>query len=87
MSLYGLLDAVVDDAALAEAVRAAEAGNRRHVDLVGPPAARPFAVAALARQSGRTVLAITATGREAEDPAAAANAAPPPDPPPPARSR
>ncbi|WP_166022213.1 transcription-repair coupling factor [Streptomyces chilikensis] len=71
MSLHGLLDAVVKDAALAEAVRAATEGHRTHVDLVGPPAARPFTVAALARDAGRTVLAVTATGREAEDLAAA----------------
>ncbi|MDT3441325.1 transcription-repair coupling factor [Pseudofrankia sp. BMG5.37] len=36
------------------------------VDLSGPPGLRPFAVAALAR-AGRQVLAVTATGREAED--------------------
>ena len=48
MSLTGLLDAVVRDPALAEAVRGAADGNRPHVDLVGPPAARPYAVAALA---------------------------------------
>ncbi|MFF7330800.1 transcription-repair coupling factor [Streptomyces sp. NPDC008150] len=71
MSLHGLLDAVVKDPALAEAVTAAVDGNRMHVDLVGPPAARPFAVAALAREAGRPVLAVTATGREAEDLAAA----------------
>ncbi|WP_274915320.1 transcription-repair coupling factor [Streptomyces sp. WZ-12] len=71
MSLSGLLDAVVRDPALAEAVKAAADGHRPHVDLVGPPAARPFAVAALARQGGRPVLAVTATGREAEDLAAA----------------
>ncbi|MFI5757498.1 transcription-repair coupling factor [Streptomyces sp. NPDC051569] len=71
MSLHGLLDAVVRDPALAEAVKAAADGHRTHVDLVGPPAARPFAVAALARESGRPVLAVTATGREAEDLAAA----------------
>lgn len=71
MSLTGLLDAVVQDPALAEAVQAAKAGHRQHVDLVGPPAARPFAVAALAREAGRPVLAVTATGREAEDLAAA----------------
>ncbi|MFJ6750855.1 MULTISPECIES: transcription-repair coupling factor [unclassified Streptomyces] len=71
MSLTGLLDAVVRDPALAEAVQAAADGHRPHIDLVGPPAARPFAVAALARESGRTVLAVTATGREAEDLAAA----------------
>ncbi|MEV6422946.1 transcription-repair coupling factor [Streptomyces sp. NPDC051662] len=71
MSLHGLLDAVVRDPALAEAVKAATDGHRPHIDLVGPPAARPFAVAALARESGRPVLAVTATGREAEDLAAA----------------
>lgn len=43
MSLHGLLDAVVKDAALAEAVKAATGEVRMHVDLVGPPAARPFA--------------------------------------------
>ncbi|MET9495035.1 transcription-repair coupling factor [Streptomyces sp. NPDC006552] len=67
MSLYGLLDAVVKDAALTEAVKAAGDGNRMHIDLVGPPASRPFTVAALAREAKRTVLAVTATGREAED--------------------
>ncbi|MEV1022341.1 transcription-repair coupling factor [Streptomyces sp. NPDC050264] len=71
MSLYGLLDAVVKDAALTEAVKAAGDGNRMHIDLVGPPASRPFTVAALAREAKRTVLAVTATGREAEDLAAA----------------
>ncbi|MGX1222451.1 hypothetical protein RKD42_003710 [Streptomyces ambofaciens] len=38
MSLHGLLDAVVKDTALAEAISAAADGNRMHVDLVGPPA-------------------------------------------------
>ncbi|MDX3238026.1 transcription-repair coupling factor [Streptomyces sp. ME03-5709C] len=71
MSLNGLLDVVVDDPALAEAVRGAVDGNRSHVDLVGPPAARPVALAALAARTGRTLLAVTATGREAEDLAAA----------------
>lgn len=33
MSLHGLLDVVVKDAALAEAVKAAADGNRPHVDL------------------------------------------------------
>ncbi|MEV4437935.1 transcription-repair coupling factor [Streptomyces sp. NPDC049577] len=71
MSLHGLLDAVVNDPALAEALKAARDGNRPHLDLVGPPAARAFAVAALVRDAGRPVLAVTATGREAEDLAAA----------------
>ncbi|WEH33868.1 transcription-repair coupling factor [Streptomyces sp. AM 4-1-1] len=93
MSLHGLLDAVVRDPALTEAVEAAAGGHRMHVDLVGPPAARPFAVAALARPggpgdtdpagtgagAGRTVLAVTATGREAEDLAAALRTLLPPD--------
>ncbi|MGA5563191.1 transcription-repair coupling factor [Streptomyces platensis] len=71
MSLTGLLDVVAKDPALAEAVQAATDGHRHRVDLVGPPAARPFTIAALARQAGRPVLAVTATGREAEDLAAA----------------
>ena len=79
MSLTGLLDAVVRDPALAEAVRAAADGNRHAVDLVGPPAARPFAVAALARSAGRVVLAVTATGREAEDLASALRSLLPPE--------
>ncbi|MFD5188846.1 transcription-repair coupling factor [Streptomyces sp. NPDC058357] len=79
MSLHGLLDVVVRDPALDEAVKAAGDGHRMHVDLVGPSAARPFAVAALARETGRTVLAVTATGREAEDLAAALRTLLPPD--------
>ncbi|MFI9627141.1 transcription-repair coupling factor [Streptomyces sp. NPDC052042] len=79
MSLHGLLDVVVCDPALSEAVKAAGDGHRMHVDLVGPSAARPFAVAALARGTGRTVLAVTATGREAEDLAAALRSLLPPD--------
>ncbi|WP_299540340.1 transcription-repair coupling factor [uncultured Streptomyces sp.] len=79
MSLHGLLDVVVHDPALSEAVKAAADGHRTHVDLVGPPAARPFAVAALARETGRTVLAVTATGREAEDLAAALRTLLPPE--------
>ncbi|QMU72810.1 transcription-repair coupling factor [Streptacidiphilus sp. P02-A3a] len=87
MSLTGLLDVVASDPALVEAARSALAGDRRHLDLVGPPAARPFAVAALARaladaskgNRGRPVLAVTATGREAEDLAAALGSLLPPD--------
>ncbi|MFC4466988.1 transcription-repair coupling factor [Streptomyces xiangluensis] len=79
MSLHGLLDAVVKDAALTEAVKAATDGNRMHIDVVGPPAARPFTIAALARETRRTVLAVTATGREAEDLAAALRSLLPPD--------
>ncbi|MEV6108713.1 transcription-repair coupling factor [Streptomyces sp. NPDC051940] len=67
MSLHGLLEAVVKDPALDEAVKAARDGHRTGVDLVGPAAARPFAIAALAAKAQRPVLAVTATGREAED--------------------
>ena len=79
MSLNGLVDVVVEDAALAEAVEAAASGARPHVDIVGPPAARPLAIAALAARTRRTVLAVTATGRETEDLAAALRSLLPPD--------
>ncbi|MCZ7431634.1 transcription-repair coupling factor [Streptomyces sp. WMMC1477] len=79
MSLSGLLDAVVADAGLREAVEAAVAGRRREVDLVGPSSARPLAVAALARRGPGPVLAVTATGREAEDLAAALRSLLPPE--------
>jgi transcription-repair coupling factor (superfamily II helicase) len=64
--LAGLADLVLAEPTLAQAL--AEAGNN-HVpvlDLTGPAALRPFAVAGLAR-AGRTVLVVTATVREAED--------------------
>jgi len=48
MSLNGLVDVVVEDPALAEAVSAAASGTRPLVDLVGPPAARPLVIATLA---------------------------------------
>ncbi|RCG31285.1 transcription-repair coupling factor [Sphaerisporangium album] len=65
MSLSGLLDLVIAEPQLAGALdRSGE-----DVNLIAPPALRPFAVAALARR--RPVLAVTATGREAEDLAAA----------------
>lgn len=66
MSLSGLLDLVCADQKLAEAL--ASGGDAA---LVAPAALRPFTVAALAGHDDRTVLAITATGREAEDLAAA----------------
>ncbi|MEO5663504.1 MAG: transcription-repair coupling factor, partial [Nocardioides sp.] len=43
-----------------------EAGQVRALDLTGPPAVRPLVVKGLA-DAGRTVLAVTATAREAED--------------------
>ncbi|PYC82730.1 transcription-repair coupling factor [Streptomyces tateyamensis] len=88
MSLTGLLDVVVRDPALAEAIEAASGGHRPQLDVVGPPAARPFVIAALARSlaagsgagaAGRPVLAVTATGREAEDLAASLRSLLPPD--------
>ena len=66
MSLTGLLDAVVTDPALAGALQAADELTPT-LDLTAPAGMRPFVVASLARRTGRTVLAVTATGREAED--------------------
>ncbi|NUR82973.1 MAG: transcription-repair coupling factor [Nonomuraea sp.] len=66
MSLSGLLDLVAADPQLTTAL--AEGGD---VALVAPAALRPFGVAALAGHDQTTVLAVTATGREAEDLAAA----------------
>ncbi|GAB3865290.1 transcription-repair coupling factor [Nocardioides maradonensis] len=62
MSLAGLADLVLADPALAAAL--AQTGVRTE-DLTGPTPLRPFLVAGLAR-TGRTVLAVTATTREAE---------------------
>ncbi|GGK67690.1 transcription-repair-coupling factor [Planomonospora parontospora subsp. parontospora] len=82
MSLSGLLDLVVADPALDSVLADVRGGDLSDVSLVAPPALRPFAAAALAgggtgREGGtaghgpRTVLAVTATGREAEDLASA----------------
>ncbi len=65
MTLSGLLDLVAAQPELAEALGQEVTG----ADLIAPAALRPFGVAALART--RPVLAVTATGREAEDLAAA----------------
>ncbi len=67
MPLSGLLDVVATDPVLAEALVRAQAGDLPALDLIGPPGSRPFALAALAARSGRPVLAVVATGREAED--------------------
>jgi transcription-repair coupling factor (superfamily II helicase) len=71
MSLTGILDLLGADRAVAEAVRTAREGGEPLVDVTGPPGLRAPLVAALARAvpegAGRTVLAVTATGREAED--------------------
>ncbi|WP_093171085.1 transcription-repair coupling factor [Sinosporangium album] len=75
MSLSGLLDPVVADPSLTSVLEAVRSGDDSAVALVAPAALRPFAVAALsrdgARDGARAVLAVTATGREAEDLAAA----------------
>ena len=66
MTLTGLLDAALGDPALR---RIAEALDQPDLTVSGPQALAPFAIATLTRQ-GRTVLAVTSTGREAEDLAA-----------------
>ena len=66
MSLAGLSDAVLADPTLDEAIADARGGMVRALDLTGPAAVRPFVVDGLVR-ADRTVLAVTATVREAED--------------------
>jgi transcription-repair coupling factor (superfamily II helicase) len=66
LRLAGLADAVLAEPTLAAAVEDARADRARTLDLTGPAALRPFVVAGLAR-TGRTVLVVTATVREAED--------------------
>ncbi|MCT9931594.1 transcription-repair coupling factor [Planotetraspora sp. A-T 1434] len=68
MSLSGLLDLVAAEPKLAVALESAKQSADPGTDLLAPAALRPFAVAALSRV--RPVLAVTATGREAEDLAA-----------------
>ncbi len=70
MSLSGLLDVVSGDPAFSRALAAPTIST---LDLSGPAGLRPFLIAGLVRQ-GRTVLAVTATGREAEDLVAALGA-------------
>jgi transcription-repair coupling factor (superfamily II helicase) len=81
MTLAGLLDVVLTDPVLTGAVSAAGTDS---LDLAAPDALQPFAVAALAADpehggAGRPVLAITSTGREAEDLVAALTCLLPPD--------
>ena len=64
MPLASLTTAVLADPTLTEAM--ADAGVVPALDLTGPTSMRPFVVAGLVR-AGRTVLAVTATAREAED--------------------
>ncbi len=85
MSLAGLLDVVTGDPALARALDSAAAATAAStpagggLDLTAPAGLRPFVVAALAARTRRTVLAVTATGREAEDLVSALASLLPPD--------
>ncbi len=65
MTLAGLADLVLADPALAAALADAADGRLPAHELTGPEPLRPFLVAGLAR-TGRPVLAVTATTREAE---------------------
>src|SRR3954453_13996918 len=64
MNLAGLLDVVVADPALTQAVNGVGAAT---LDLSGPPGLQPFALAALAAQGDRPGLAVTSTPPERED--------------------
>src|SRR3954471_12830722 len=64
MNLSGLFDATAADPAIAHAL--GHLGTPT-LDLSGPPGLQPFVIAALAGRGDRTVLAVTATTREAED--------------------
>ncbi len=64
MSLAGLITAALDDPALSTLVAAADTAS---LAVSGPAALRPLAIATLAERAQRTVLAVTASGREAED--------------------
>jgi transcription-repair coupling factor (superfamily II helicase) len=83
MSLSGLLRAVSDDPALRRALEHAALRPAGGGDLIAPPALRPVLAAALAdpgpADSGRFILAVTATAREAEDLTAALSSLLPPD--------
>mgnify|MGYP001765168352 CR=1 FL=1 len=65
-TLAAVAEAVSVDPALAESMADARDGSVDALDLTGPAALRPFVVDGLVR-AGRTVLAVTATAREAED--------------------
>lgn len=65
VTLAGLADLVLADPALAAAMADAADGRLPAHELTGPEPLRPFLVSGLAR-TGRPVLAVTATTREAE---------------------
>ncbi len=64
--LTGLADLVLQDKTLAAALEDARDGAVPALDLTAPAALRPFLVKGLV-DAGRTVLAVAATAREAED--------------------
>ena len=66
MGIRGLAEQVATDKEFAAVVEDARDGRVSSLDLTAPPALRPFLVEAIA-SAGRTVLAVTATAREAED--------------------
>jgi transcription-repair coupling factor (superfamily II helicase) len=66
VSLKGLADLVLRDKVLASALEDARGGIVPALDLTGPGSLRPFVVKGLV-DAGRTVLAVAATAREAED--------------------
>ncbi len=66
MNLTGLADLVLAEPTLAAALTDARDGRDRALDLTGPAALRPFLVRGLV-DAGRTVLAVAATAREAEE--------------------
>ncbi len=66
MSLSGLTEAVLAEPTLAAVLDDARSTGVHTRELTGPEALRPFVVAGLVR-AGRSVLAVTATSREAED--------------------
>ena len=70
MTLSGLIPALRLDPAIDRLAAAAQAVGRPRLDLTAVPGLRAPALAAIAAE-GRLVLAVTATGREAEDLAAA----------------
>ncbi len=70
MRLIGLAALVTREPVLADTLartRAEGSASPAALDLTGPPALRPFLVAGLVTTARRTVLAVTATQREAED--------------------
>src|SRR5690349_9019055 len=66
MTLAPLLDVISADPGVARALEAARRGEAT-ADVSVAAGARPALVAALAREAGRPLLAVTATTREAED--------------------